>query len=174
MRALKIAALGTLAICALVGLMGLYARLLYWLFDGSINGLLIGIPIIVFMTIYFGARADARRNKASHPMSNRDELLALAERAEAVAVQGEAALRHVRGLPLLPAVSDTHPDQLALWADNGLAGCGQVALMTGEFPADQAKGIAALVNNMAGLLPYLPSIAASLRACAAMQGEGSR
>lgn len=94
----------------------------------------------------------------------KNEFEKLAERCEAAYEQAQAAMRATYGLPLAAIPSDTHKGKIGLWCDNGLAGIGQVAVCTGEFPAKQAQGLCALVNNMAGLTPLLPEIAAALRA----------
>ena len=99
------------------------------------------------------------------------DLIALAEKVDAAHDQIEAALRCTYGLPLAAIDSDTHVGKLGLWCDNGLAGIGQVAVFTDEFPVKQAHGICALVNNASALSHSLPAIAAALRAHAA-QKEG--
>ena len=88
----------------------------------------------------------------------------LADKIEAAIDQVEAARRACFGLPVLAMESDTHQGKMALWTDNGMAGCGQscVAVNVGEYAEHQLKGIAALAN-VAAALP-LREIAAALRA----------
>lgn len=69
------------------------------------------------------------------------------EKAEQVA----AAKRSLHGLPILAMESDSQPGRSALWMDNGLAGVGQVAISTGEFPCVQTGAVAALANVAASL-----------------------
>lgn len=64
------------------------------------------------------------------------------EKADQVA----AALRNLHGLPVIATESDTQPGRSALWMDNGMAGAGQVAISTGEFPCAQTTALATLVN----------------------------
>tara|TARA_B100001146_G_scaffold189741_1_gene174417 strand:+ start:96 stop:398 length:303 start_codon:yes stop_codon:yes gene_type:complete len=89
----------------------------------------------------------------------------LDEKAEQVA----AARRRLQGLPILVTESDTQPGRSAMWMDNGLAGCGQVAVSTGEFPCCQTEAVAALANVAASL--DLKSIAAALRARALKEAK---
>ena len=88
----------------------------------------------------------------------------LAKRIEEAAEQVAAAKRSCYGLPIIAMASDTHGGKMALWTDNGLAGCGQscVAVDLGEYPEGQLKGIAALAN-IAAALP-LREIAKTIRA----------
>lgn len=71
----------------------------------------------------------------------------LREKAEQVA----AAKRNLHGLPIIAMESDSQPGRSALWMDNGLAGVGQVAISTGEFPCVQTGAVAALANVAASL-----------------------
>lgn len=71
----------------------------------------------------------------------------LREKADQVA----AALRNLHGLPVIATESDTQPGRSALWMDNGMAGAGQVAVSTGEFPCAQTAALATLVNVAASL-----------------------
>jgi hypothetical protein len=71
----------------------------------------------------------------------------LVEKREQVA----AAKRNLHGLPVLVTESDTQTGRSAMWMDNGLAGCGQVAISTGEFPCAQTDAIAALANVAANI-----------------------
>lgn len=96
--------------------------------------------------------------------SEHEVLIALADKCQQAAEQIEAAMRATYGLPLAAIQSDTHEGKIGLWCDNGMAGIGQVAVFTNEFPEGQARGICALVNNAAGLAGALPQIAAALRA----------
>lgn len=66
----------------------------------------------------------------------------LREKSEQVA----AAKRNLHGLSILVTESDTQPGRSAMWMDNGLAGVGQAAVSTGEFPCQQTDAIAALAN----------------------------
>lgn len=60
--------------------------------------------------------------------------------------QIEAMLSGCHGLPFAVIGSDTHPKLDGIWCDNGLAGIGQVAIVTREFHPDQAKSLCALAN----------------------------
>lgn len=70
----------------------------------------------------------------------------LVERLREQHEQKSAALRNLYGLPVIVTESDTQKGKSALWMDNGMAGCGQVAISTGEFPCKQTDAIGALVN----------------------------
>jgi len=77
----------------------------------------------------------------------------LAERVTEKHEQAKAALRNLHGLPALVTESDTQRGKSAIWMDNGLAGVGQVAISTGEFPCKQTEALAALVN-VAATIPF--------------------
>lgn len=79
------------------------------------------------------------------------DTIALIEKLEEKRDQYQAARRNLYGLPVVPMESDTHPGKSALWMDNGLAGCGQVAISTGEFPCEQTSAIAAMANVAASI-----------------------
>lgn len=87
----------------------------------------------------------------------------LADKIDALAESLEAATRHCYGLPVIATESDTQPGRSALWCDNGMAGCGQVAVSVGEFPDKQVHAIAALANVAMALRPHLPTITRALR-----------
>lgn len=61
--------------------------------------------------------------------------------------QIDAALSQSYGFPLVTIQSDTHPKLQAIWCDNGLAGVGQVAIITQEFHPSQAEAICLLANS---------------------------
>lgn len=86
----------------------------------------------------------------------------LVERLREQHEQKSAALRNLYGLPVIVTESDTQKGKSALWMDNGMAGCGQVAISTGEFPCKQTDAIGALVN-IAAATDYA-SIAARIEA----------
>lgn len=87
----------------------------------------------------------------------------LADKIDALAESLEAATRHCYGLPVIATESDTQPGRSALWCDNGMAGCGQVAVSVGEFPDKQVHAIAALANVAMALRPHLPTLTRALR-----------
>lgn len=87
----------------------------------------------------------------------------LADKIDALAESLEAATRHCYGLPVIATESDTQPGRSALWCDNGMAGCGQVAVSVGEFPDEQIHAIAALANVAMALRPHLPTLTRALR-----------
>ncbi|UAB77000.1 hypothetical protein INR77_09085 [Erythrobacter sp. SCSIO 43205] len=60
--------------------------------------------------------------------------------------QVQSAISKVHGFPLCVIQSDTHPKLMGIWCDNGLAGIGQVAIVTREFHEGQAEGICTLAN----------------------------
>lgn len=60
--------------------------------------------------------------------------------------QIEAMLGNCHGLPFAVIGSDTHPKLQGIWCDNGLAGIGQVAVVTHEFHPCQAESLCALAN----------------------------
>lgn len=93
----------------------------------------------------------------------------LADKIDALAESLEAATRHCYGLPVIATESDTQPGRSALWCDNGMAGCGQVAVSVGEFPDEQIHAIAALANVAMALRPHLPTLTRALRAEARMR-----
>lgn len=83
------------------------------------------------------------------------------KRLKEIALQAEASLRQIGGLPLAVAVSDTHPGKLAIWRDNGLFGLGQVAILTDEFSEKQGEAICALVNSMSTAAPLITTLVAT-------------
>lgn len=88
---------------------------------------------------------------------------------EALGESIEAAKRNCYGMPIIATESDTHPGKIAFWCDNGMAGCGQVAISVGEFPDTQVAAIAALANAAMAISPHLSTILTALQAAEAVE-----
>lgn len=84
--------------------------------------------------------------------------------------QIQAALSKCCGLPFALISSDTHPKLMGIWCDNGLAGVGQVAIVTREFHEGQAEALCILANG-ATAIPTLIDEIEALRARVETQAD---